>query len=70
MVVARDIAHARIKAMLDAGEPMPDYLRDHCVYYAGPAKTPRVMPQVRSVPPPPVGWMGTSISSRPPVAPT
>ena len=40
MVVARDIAHARIKAMLDAGEPMPDYLRDHCVYYAGPAKTP------------------------------
>ncbi|MEY2433133.1 MAG: fumarate hydratase, class [Acidimicrobiaceae bacterium] len=40
MVVARDIAHARIKDRLDAGEPMPDYLRDHCVYYAGPAKTP------------------------------
>ncbi|HEY8546359.1 MAG TPA: fumarate hydratase [Acidimicrobiales bacterium] len=40
MVVARDIAHARIKERLDAGEPMPDYLRDHCVYYAGPAKTP------------------------------
>ena len=40
MVVARDIAHARIKAMLDDGEPMPEYLRDHCVYYAGPAKTP------------------------------
>jgi fumarate hydratase class I len=40
MVVARDIAHARIKARLDAGEPMPDYLRDHAVYYAGPAKTP------------------------------
>jgi len=40
MVVARDIAHAKIKELLDAGEPMPAYLRDHCVYYAGPAKTP------------------------------
>ena len=40
MVVARDIAHAHIKARLDAGEPMPHYLRDYCVYYAGPAKTP------------------------------
>jgi fumarate hydratase class I len=43
LVVARDIAHARIKEMLDAGEPMPDYLRDHAVYYAGPAKTPEGM---------------------------
>jgi fumarate hydratase class I len=40
MVVARDLAHARIKAMLDRGEPMPEYMRDHAVYYAGPAKTP------------------------------
>ena len=40
MVVARDIAHAKIKERLDAGEPMPAYLRDHAVYYAGPAKTP------------------------------
>lgn len=40
MVVARDIAHARIAERLDAGEAMPSYLRDHCVYYAGPAKTP------------------------------
>ena len=40
LVVARDIAHARIKEMLDRGEAMPDYLRDHAVYYAGPAKTP------------------------------
>ena len=40
VVVARDIAHARIKDRLDAGEPMPQYLRDHVVYYAGPAKTP------------------------------
>ncbi len=41
VVVARDIAHAKIKSMLDAGEPMPSYLRDHVVYYAGPAKTPK-----------------------------
>ena len=40
MVVARDIAHAKIAERLDAGEAMPDYLRDMCVYYAGPAKTP------------------------------
>jgi fumarate hydratase, class I len=40
MVVARDIAHAKIKERLDAGEEMPRYLRDHAVYYAGPAKTP------------------------------
>ena len=40
MVVARDIAHAKIKERLDRGEPMPQYLQDFCVYYAGPAKTP------------------------------
>jgi fumarate hydratase, class I len=40
LVVARDIAHAKIAERLDAGEPMPRYLRDHAVYYAGPAKTP------------------------------
>jgi len=40
MVVARDIAHAKISERLAAGEPMPQYLRDHPVYYAGPAKTP------------------------------
>jgi len=41
MVVARDIAHAKIKERLDAGEEMPQYLKDHAVYYAGPAKTPK-----------------------------
>src|SRR5215475_3299543 len=41
LVVARDIAHAKIAERLDAGEPMPAYLRDHPVYYAGPAKTPQ-----------------------------
>jgi fumarate hydratase class I len=40
LVVARDIAHAKIKERLDNGEAMPQYLRDHAVYYAGPAKTP------------------------------
>ena len=40
LIVARDIAHAKIKERLDAGLGMPDYLRDHAVYYAGPAKTP------------------------------
>ncbi|GDX05116.1 class I fumarate hydratase [Buttiauxella sp. A111] len=40
IVVARDIAHAEIKARLDKGEPMPDYMKNHIVYYAGPAKTP------------------------------
>ncbi len=44
LVVARDIAHAKIKERLDAGEEMPQYLRDHPVYYAGPAKTPAGMP--------------------------
>jgi fumarate hydratase, class I len=43
LVVARDIAHAKIKERLDAGEAMPSYLRDHPVYYAGPAKTPTGM---------------------------
>jgi fumarate hydratase class I len=40
IVVARDLAHARIKESLDAGKPLPQYLKDYAVYYAGPAKTP------------------------------
>ncbi len=43
LVVARDIAHAKIKERLDAGDGMPQYLKDHPVYYAGPAKTPEGM---------------------------
>ncbi len=43
LVVARDIAHAKIKERLDRGEGMPQYLKDHAVYYAGPAKTPAGM---------------------------
>ncbi len=41
LVVARDIAHAKIRERLEAGEGMPQYLKDHIVYYAGPAKTPK-----------------------------
>ena len=43
IIVGRDIAHAKIKARLDAGELMPQYLKDHPIYYAGPAKTPAGM---------------------------
>jgi len=44
IIVARDIAHAKLKARLDAGEGMPDYFKNHPVLYAGPAKTPVGMP--------------------------
>jgi fumarate hydratase class I len=44
MIVARDIAHAKLKEKLDRGEDLPQYIKDHPVYYAGPAKTPAGMP--------------------------
>jgi fumarate hydratase class I len=44
IVVARDIAHAKLKERIDAGEGLPDYIKNHPVYYAGPAKTPEGMP--------------------------
>ena len=44
LIVARDMAHARIQEMLDNGEEMPEYFKNHPVYYAGPAKTPKGMP--------------------------
>ncbi len=43
LIVARDIAHAQIKQLLDEGKPMPEYFKKHPVYYAGPAKTPQGM---------------------------
>ncbi len=43
LIVARDIAHAKIKEILDSGNPMPDYFKNHPIYYAGPAKTPEGM---------------------------
>lgn len=44
IVVARDMAHARLKAAMDAGKPLPDYFKQHPIYYAGPAKTPQGLP--------------------------
>jgi len=44
LIVARDIAHARIKKMIDEEKPMPEYFKNHPIYYAGPAKTPAGMP--------------------------
>jgi fumarate hydratase class I len=44
LIVARDMAHAKIKEIIDAGQPMPQYFKDHPIYYAGPAKTPEGMP--------------------------
>ncbi len=43
LIVARDMAHARIREMLESGKPLPDYFKDHPIYYAGPAKTPEGM---------------------------
>lgn len=44
LIVARDMAHARIKEIIDQGLPMPEYFKNHPIYYAGPAKTPEGMP--------------------------
>lgn len=44
LIVARDIAHAKIKELIDSGKPMPEYFKNHPIYYAGPAKTPNGMP--------------------------
>ena len=41
IIVARDIAHAKLKELLDNGEPLPEYFKNHIIYYAGPAKTPQ-----------------------------
>ena len=69
IIVGRDIAHAKIKERLDRGEPMPQYMKDHIVYYAGPAKTPKGMAsgrrcgagetQAPSAPPRQVAWTPT-----------
>ena len=44
IIVGRDIAHAKLKELIDAGKPLPQYVKDHPIYYAGPAKTPKGMP--------------------------
>ncbi len=64
LVVARDLAHARIKEMLDRGEPLPAYLKDHAVYYAGPAKTPEGYARAPSARQRPAAWTHTSTNSK------
>jgi fumarate hydratase class I len=50
--VARDIAHAKLKELLDNGEELPQYVKDHPIYYAGPAKTPEGYASGSSAQPP------------------
>ena len=64
MIVARDIAHAKLKERLDTGDDLPQYFKDHVVYYAGPAKQPKVCLQDRSAPPRRDVWIPTSTCSR------
>jgi fumarate hydratase class I len=52
MIVARDSAHAKLRERLEKGEPLPDYFKNHPVYYAGPAKTPTATLPARSARPP------------------
>jgi fumarate hydratase, class I len=62
LIVARDIAHAQLKQMIDEGKPMPEYFKNHPVYYAGPAKTPIGMASGSFGPLQPAAWMCMSIS--------
>ena len=63
MVVARDIADAKLKERIDAGDGLPQYMRDYCVYYAGPAKTPEGYASGSFGPTTAGGWIRTSTCS-------
>jgi fumarate hydratase class I len=70
MVVARDIAHAKLQERLDAGQGLPDYIKDHPVYYAGPRpRRRRATPPAPSARPPPGAWTATWRRSTPRAAP-
>jgi hypothetical protein len=69
IIVGRDIAHAKLKERLDSGQGLPDYLKDHIIYYAGPAKTPEGYASGSFGPPPPAAWTLTCPSFRPRVPP-
>ena len=56
LIVARDLAHSRLRERLNAGQGLPDYFKQYPVYYAGPAKTPEGMRPVRSDQQLRVGW--------------
>lgn len=64
IVVGRDIAHAKLKERIDKGEGLPQYIKDHPIYYAGPAKTPAGMASGHSVRQQPAVWIPMSICSR------
>ena len=49
LIVARDIAHAKLQERIDSGEGLPQYFKDHPVYYAGPAKTPKVSLTIKAI---------------------
>ena len=68
IIVARDIAHAKLKARLDAGEGLPDYFKKYPVLYAGPAKTPEGYPCGSRLLP--IVWIPMWMSSRPTVPPS
>jgi fumarate hydratase class I len=68
MIVARDLAHAKLRERLEAGKGMPDYFKNHPIYYAGPAKTRGATPQAHSARRRLGVWIAISISSRPPAA--
>lgn len=59
IIVGRDIAHAKLKERLDRGEDLPQYIKDHPIYYAGPAKRRKAWPAGRWVPRLPVEWIPT-----------
>lgn len=59
IIVGRDIAHAKLKERLDRGEDLPQYIKDHPIYYAGPAKRRKAWPAGRWVPRQPVEWIPT-----------
>ncbi len=65
IIVARDAAHAKIRERLESGQGMPDYFKNHPVYYAGPAKTPEGFASAPSGRPPRAGWIPSSTSSSP-----
>jgi fumarate hydratase class I len=68
VVVARDIAHAKLQERLDRGEGLPDYMKNHPVYYAARPRRRRATPRAASAPPPPGAWTAMSRPSRRPAA--
>lgn len=64
IIVGRDIAHAKLKERMDNGEGLPQYIKDHPIYYAGPAKTPEGYASVLLAQRPPDGWILMSINCK------